>query len=221
MACKGPDADQEKMYLYGGTREAHLRHRWPWWLKHSEHSGGLWHHKVTIAISFMNEGNFGDRLLFDKDKLDWGLHSHLFSQYAFLGTYTCHVGDFFCLGLLWTNLFRDRKEEGRSADQAIRTDLRRAVNTRRTYRQIFGLVSWDVGFLREFTWQFSNNDEVHILNVRGPLASPSWEEYLSEKSAKAYSQTKCYLPMLSYYPGQVKSQLVFRFCGNRSFDVAS
>lgn len=175
----------------------------------------------TIAISFMNEGNFGDRLLFDKDKIDWGLHSHLFSQYAFLGTYTCHIGDFFCLGLLWTNLFRDRKEEGRSADQAIRTDLRRAVNTRRTYRQIFGLVSWDVGFLREFTWQFSNNDEVHILNVRGPLASLSWEEYLSEKSAKAYSQTKCYLPMLSYYPGQVKSQLVFRFCGNRSFDVAS
>ena len=156
-----------------------------------------------------------------RTKLTEGLHGHLFSQYAFLGTYTCHIGDFFCLGLLWTNLFRDRKEEGRSADQAIRTDLRRAVNTRRTYRQIFGLVSWDVSFLREFTWQFSNNDEVHILNVRGPLASLSREEYVSEKSAKAYSQTKCYLPMLSYYPGQVKSQLVFRFCGNRSFDVPS
>ena len=29
MACKGSDADQEKMYLYGGSREADLRHRWP------------------------------------------------------------------------------------------------------------------------------------------------------------------------------------------------
>lgn len=76
-----------------------------------------------------------------RTKLTEGLHSHLFSQYAFLGTYTYHIGDFFVWVYCGRTYSEITKKKGEAQTKQSEETCVAQLNTRRTYRQIFRLVS--------------------------------------------------------------------------------